>query len=51
LIRKSGCNKSFEERMRLVWFALKFGVILAANKVGVITQLDQFGERAVGGCS
>jgi hypothetical protein len=40
-------NKSFEERVRFVWFALKLGVILAADKVRVIAQLDQFGERAV----
>ena len=36
LIRQSSCNKSLEEGMRLVGFALKFGVILATNKVGVI---------------
>ena len=36
LMRQSGCNESFEERMRLVGFALKFGVILATNKVGMI---------------
>jgi hypothetical protein len=41
-------NKSFEERMRFVGFALKFRMILTTNKVGVIAQLDQFGERAVG---
>jgi len=41
-------DKSFEKRMRLVRFALKFGVILTTNKVGVIAQLDQFSECAVG---
>jgi len=41
-------NKSFEERVRFVWFALELGVILAANKIGLIAQLDQFCERAVG---
>jgi hypothetical protein len=33
--------------MRFVRFALEFGVILAANKIRVIAQLNQFGERAV----
>jgi hypothetical protein len=41
-------NKSFEERVRFVWLALEFGVILAANKIRVIAQLDQFGEGAIG---
>jgi hypothetical protein len=41
-------NKSFEERMRFVGFALEFGVILAADKIRVIAQLNQFGERAIG---
>jgi hypothetical protein len=36
LIGQSGCNESLKEGMRLVGFALKFGVILATNKVGVI---------------
>jgi len=44
-------NESFEERVRFVWFALKFRVILAAEKIRVIAQLDQLSERAVRGCS
>jgi len=41
-------NKYFEERVRFVRLALEFGVILTANKIRVIAQLDQFGERAIG---
>jgi hypothetical protein len=41
-------NKGFEKRVRLVWFALKFRVILAADEIGVIAKLDQFRECAVG---
>jgi hypothetical protein len=33
-------NESFEEGMGLVWFALEFGVILATDKVRMITQFD-----------
>jgi len=33
-------NKAFEERMRLIRFALKLGMILAGQKVGMIAQLD-----------
>ena len=33
--------------MRFVRFALKFRVILATNKIGMITKLDQLGERSV----
>jgi hypothetical protein len=40
-------NKAFEERVRLVRFALKFRVILAADEIRVIAKLDQFRERAV----
>jgi hypothetical protein len=40
LIRERTCNETLEEGMRLVWFALKFGVILATNKLGMIAQLD-----------
>jgi len=43
-------NKSFKERVRFVWLALEFGVILAANKIRVIAQLDQFGEGAIRRC-
>jgi len=34
--------------MRLVWFAFEFRVILAANKIRMIAQLDQFRQRAIG---
>src|SRR5205809_1804449 len=34
--------------MRLVWFALKFRMILAGEKIGVVAQLHQLGERAIG---
>jgi hypothetical protein len=44
---KTRLNKSFEQRVRLVWFALEFGMILAANKVRVIAQLDQLGQGTV----
>jgi hypothetical protein len=43
-------NKSFEERVRFVWLALEFGMILTANKIRVIAQLDQFGEGAIRRC-
>jgi len=45
---KTRLNESFEERVRLIWFALEFGMILAAEKVRVVAQLDQFREGAVG---
>ena len=48
LMRQAGLNESLEERMRLVRFALKFGVILAGEEIRMIAQLDQFRERAVG---
>src|SRR5439155_23689818 len=48
LMRQCSLNKPFEQRVRLIWFALKFGVILASQKIGVISQLDQLGERAIG---
>src|SRR5437867_4525030 len=51
LTSERGLDEPFEKRMRLVRFALKLRVILAADKVGVIAQLDQFGEAAVGGCA
>src|SRR5258707_3513238 len=35
--------------MRLMRFAVKFGVKLACNKEGVIGQFDDFDELAVGG--
>jgi hypothetical protein len=40
-------DKSFEKWMRFVWFALEFRVILATNEIGVITKLDQLGQRSV----
>jgi hypothetical protein len=48
LMRQCSLDKPFEQRVRLIWFALKFGVILASQKIGVISQLDQLGERAIG---
>jgi len=33
-------NKSFEEGVRFVWFALEFGMVLAADEIRVIAQLD-----------
>jgi hypothetical protein len=44
---KTSSNESLEQRMRLIWFALKFGVILAAQEVRVVAKLDQFGEVAI----
>jgi hypothetical protein len=41
-------NKSFEERVRFVWLALECGMVLAADEIRVIAQLDQFGEGAIG---
>jgi hypothetical protein len=40
-------NESFEERMRFVRLALEFGMILATNKIGMITKLDQLCKRSV----
>jgi hypothetical protein len=47
LSRQTRLNESFEQRMGFVWFALKLGVILAANKIRMIAKFDQFRERAV----
>jgi hypothetical protein len=41
-------NESFEERVRFVWFALEFGMVLTADEIRVIAQLNQFSERAIG---
>ena len=46
-MRQAGFDEAFEKRVRLVWLALKFRVILAGEKIGVIAQLDQLRERAV----
>src|SRR5206468_4754759 len=48
LSREACLNKYFEERVRFVWFALEFGMVLAADEIRVIAQLNQFGERAIG---
>jgi len=40
LMREAGADEAAEERMRLVRFALEFGVILASEEEGVIAQLD-----------
>jgi hypothetical protein len=34
--------------VRFVWFALEFGMVLAADEIRMIAQLNQFGERAIG---
>ena len=44
---EASLNESFEERVRLVRFALKLGVILAGKEIRMIAQLDQLGQRAV----
>src|SRR5437588_10301241 len=48
LMCQCSLDKPFEQRVRLVRLALKFGVILASQKIGMISQLDQLGERAIG---
>src|SRR6267142_6992380 len=48
LMCQCSLDKPFEQRVRLIWFALKFGVILASQKIGMISQLNQLGERAIG---
>src|SRR5215467_13739336 len=40
LIGKSSRNESSEEGMRVVRFALKFRMILAADKIRMVAQLD-----------
>src|SRR5437762_1823999 len=45
--RKTGLNETFEERVRLVRFALKFRVILAADEIRMIPKLNQFRQRAI----
>ena len=40
LIREARLNKSFEERVGLVRLALKFGVILAADKIRMIAKFN-----------
>jgi hypothetical protein len=47
LSRQTCLDESFEQRVRLVRFALKFGMILAADKIRMIAQLDQFSERVI----
>src|SRR6267154_6859437 len=48
LMCQCSLDKPFEQRVRPIWFALKFGVILASQKIGMISQLNQLGERAIG---
>ena len=36
LVRQSRLNEPFEERVRLIRFALKLGMILAGQEVGMI---------------
>src|SRR6266550_3310088 len=45
--RKTGLNETFEERVRLVRFALKFRVILAADEIRMIPKLNQFRQRGI----
>ena len=40
LVRKTGLDEAFEERVWIVGPALEFGVILAGEEVRVIAQLD-----------
>jgi hypothetical protein len=40
-------NESFEQQVGFVWSALKFWVILAADKIRMIAKLDQFSEGAI----
>src|SRR5580700_2150824 len=47
LIIETRLNESFEKRMRFVRLALEFRVILATHKIGMITKLDQLGQRPV----
>src|SRR5262249_26700079 len=47
LPRQRCLNKSFKQWVRLIWFGLKFRVILATDKIRMISQLDQFGEGAI----
>jgi hypothetical protein len=47
-MRKTGLNKSLEKRMWLVWLALKLGMILASEEIGMIAQLDQFRQCTIG---
>jgi hypothetical protein len=44
---KTRLDESFEQRMGLIWFALKLGVILAADKIRMAAKLDQFSEGAI----
>ena len=46
-VRKAGFDEALEKRVRLVRFALEFGMILAREKIRVIAQLDQLGQGAV----
>src|SRR6266480_4403489 len=48
-MRKTGLNKSLEKRMWLVWLALKLGMILASDEIGMIAQLDQLRQCTIGG--
>src|SRR5438094_4265693 len=41
-------NEAFEERMGLVRLAVKFGMELAGNEKGVVSQFDDFHQLAIG---
>src|SRR2546425_3912177 len=40
-------NEPFKKRVRLMWFAVKFGMELAANEERVFSQFDDFHQLAV----
>ena len=48
LIRQRRAQEALEQRMRLVRLGLELGMELAGEEPGVIAQLDQFDELAVG---
>src|SRR5437764_14431310 len=48
-VGKRGLDKAPEQRMRFVWLALKFGMVLAGDEVRVIAQFDNFRERTIRG--
>src|SRR5438046_9163996 len=47
LMIETRLNEPFEKRMRFVRLALEFGMILSTNEIGMISKLDQLGQRFV----
>src|ERR1700724_3562353 len=45
---QAGSDESLEQRMRLIGLALKFWVVLAADEIEMIAELNQFGQCPVG---